>query len=79
MNNFTDPFGRGTWASPLDYNDPSLDFFKAKAVIIDWLRTEKGVTDEAFENSLILDMIDNWAYAADLAASRSNAAHAVTV
>ncbi len=51
---------------PLDYNDPSLDFFSAKVKIIGYLKAKHHVTDAAFENSVVMDMVENWAYAADL-------------
>lgn len=55
---------------PLDYNDPSLDFFSAKAKIMDYLRAKYPIdqledVNEFFGSAIFMDLIENWAYAAD--------------
>lgn len=63
---------QASFVPPLDYSDLSLDFFSAKHKIIEYLRAKHGLTDEALEHSVIQDLMDQWAYAADRLSMRAN-------
>lgn len=47
-----------------------LDFWAAKAKIIEYLKSKHGVTD--FESASLLDIVENWAYAIDMFCQQRN-------
>lgn len=56
---------------PLDYNDPALDFFAAKHRIAEYLKNKYGLDADALGSAFLQDIMDQWAYAADLLSQRA--------
>lgn len=59
---------QGSMYVPLDYNDPSLDFFSAKCKIVQYMKARYDLTDDDLSSVAFQALMDNWAYCADLLA-----------